>query len=116
MALYTELPIYRVSYELLKEVNLRIKTFPRDFKFTLGAQLRNECIDLILNIYRANTSYEKVPHIKQILERIQVIKLILRLCRDMNFISTKVFSGISELIHSLSKQTNGWKQKFSLEG
>jgi len=28
MGQYTDLPIYRTSYELLKEVNFRIKTFP----------------------------------------------------------------------------------------
>ena len=115
MGQYTDLPIYRTSYELLKEVNFRIKTFPRDFKFTLGTQLRNECVDMILNIYRANSSYDKVPYIDQILERVQLIKLILRLCRDMNFISTKVFSGISELILSVSKQSTGWKKKFSTD-
>jgi len=114
MALYTELPIYRTSYDLLKLVNMRIKTFPRDFKFTLGTQLRNECTDLILNIYRANSTRDKVPHIEQIQEKIQVIKLILRLSRDMNFLSTKSFSEISELIHSVSKQSHGWKQKFSI--
>jgi len=59
MALYTELPIYRTSYELLKKVNVRIKTFPRDFKFTLGTQLRSECIDLVLDIYRANSTTNK---------------------------------------------------------
>jgi len=52
MALYTELPIYRTSYELLKKVNVRIKTFPRDFKFT-------QCIDLVLDIYRANSTEDK---------------------------------------------------------
>jgi hypothetical protein len=59
MALYTELPIYRTSYELLKKVNVRIKTFPRDLKFTLGTQLRSECIDLVLDIYRANSTEDK---------------------------------------------------------
>jgi len=50
MGQYTDLPICRTSYELLKEVNFRIKTFPRDFKFThFGTQLRNdECVDMIL--------------------------------------------------------------------
>jgi len=59
MALYTELPIYRTSYELLKKVNVRIKTFLHDFKFTLRTQLRSECIDLVLDIYRANSTEDK---------------------------------------------------------
>jgi hypothetical protein len=59
MALYTKLPIYRTSYKLLKKVNVRIKTFPCDFKFTLGTQLRFECIDLVLDIYRANSISNK---------------------------------------------------------
>jgi hypothetical protein len=56
---------------------MRIKTFPRDFKFTLGTQLRNECTDLILNIYRANSTRDKVPHIEQISEneQLQILRI-----------------------------------------
>jgi hypothetical protein len=41
MGLYTELPIYHQTYELLQLVVKRVRDFPRDLKFSLGEKIRN---------------------------------------------------------------------------
>jgi hypothetical protein len=108
MALYTELPIYHKTYELLSLITTSIKHFPRDLKFSLGDRLRNECVDLVVFIYKANSNQNKVPYLKEILDRIQVIQLLTRLAKDLHCLSIKKFSEISMSIQSLSKQTSGW--------
>jgi len=55
MAQYTHLPIYKTTYELLNLITKKTKTFPRDFKYSLGDKIRNECIDLVIFIYKANS-------------------------------------------------------------
>jgi len=50
MALYTTLPLYKVTYELLKLTTNVVKHFPRDFKYSLGDKLRNEIIELVVKI------------------------------------------------------------------
>ena len=109
MALYTTLPIYKATYELLRLCSITIKNFPRDFKFSLGDKLRNEIIELVVKIYKANSSKEKTKYLEDILERIQAVKLLVRLSKDLHLINVKRFSEISELIESVSKQTQGWK-------
>jgi len=47
MAQYKHLPIYKTTYELLEMVTLRTRNFPRDFKYSLGDKIRNECIELV---------------------------------------------------------------------
>jgi hypothetical protein len=39
MAQYTHLPIYKTTYDLLNLVTKKIKTFPRDFKYSLGDKI-----------------------------------------------------------------------------
>lgn len=109
MALYTSLPIYKATYDLLKVCTLTIKNFPRDFKFSLGDKLRNEIVELVVKIYKANSSKNKIEHLDDIIERIQAIKLLIRLSKDLHLLNVKRFSEISELIESISKQTQGWK-------
>ena len=55
MAQYKHLPIYKTTYELLETVTRKTKDFPRDFKYSLGDKIRNECIELVVFIYKANT-------------------------------------------------------------
>lgn len=44
MALYTELPVYRDTYQLVLKVFELTKDFSREFKYTLGQEMRyNYC-------------------------------------------------------------------------
>ncbi len=48
MGLYTDLPIYHQTYDLLKLVVNRVREFPRDLKFSLGDRIRT--VDSIFNL------------------------------------------------------------------
>ena len=109
MAQYKHLPIYKTTYELLEMVTRKTKDFPRDFKYSLGDKLRNECIELVIFIYKANTlRQQRKEHLQQILERVQVIELMLRLSRDLRLFNVVAFSEIVLLTDSLARQAQGW--------
>lgn len=109
MAQYKHLPIYKTTYELLEMVTRKTKDFPRDFKYSLGDKLRNECIELVIFIYKANTlRQQRKEHLQQILERVQVIELMLRLSKDLRLFNVAAFSEIVLLTDSLARQAQGW--------
>jgi len=108
VAKYKHLPIYKTTYELLEMVTRKTKDFPRDFKYSLGDKIRNECIELVVFIYKANSKLNKKEHLEQILERVQVIELMLRLSKDLRLLSTTAFSEIVLLADSLGRQAQGW--------
>ena len=54
MAQYQHLPIYKITYDLLVKTTEVTRHFPRDFK-TFATRLREEMIDIVLLIYRANS-------------------------------------------------------------
>ena len=59
MAQYRHLPIYKTAYDLLVELMNTTKDFPRDFKFSLGEKIQNHVIELLVLIYKANSSKDK---------------------------------------------------------
>jgi len=77
MAQYHHLPIYKLTYDLLLRVMQITKNFPREYKYTLGQKLKDEIIELIVMIYKANTAKDKSHYIEMILERVQVVQLLM---------------------------------------
>ena len=110
MALHTHLPIYKVAYNLLDATTDLVKNMPRDFKASIGSKLRDECVEIVVLIFRANCAQDKVLHIDLLIERLQVTELLLRLSRDKKLISTGQYAVSIELTTSIGKQANGWRK------
>jgi hypothetical protein len=58
MALYYDLPVFKDVYQLILKIFDYTKDFPREYKFTLGQDLKHDGINLVRSIYRANKSKE----------------------------------------------------------
>lgn len=110
MALHSQLPIYKVAYDLLSVATDVTRNMPRDYKTSIGGRIRDECVDLVVLIFRANTARNKVPHLEDLLERLQVAELLFRLSKDKRFISTGQYAQAIELTNSIGKQANGWRK------
>ena len=108
MALYDQLPVYKASYDLLLELYQVSKNMERDYKFTLGENIKNESTALILLIYKANASFDKVELLTQAKEKVEVIRLLLRIYKDLKQLSAPQFVKVSDQLESISKQINAW--------
>ena len=58
MAQYQHLPIYKQTYDILLRTMVATRDFPREYKFTLGQRIKDELIELVVMIYRANSAME----------------------------------------------------------
>jgi hypothetical protein len=110
MATHTHLPIYKVAYDLLDVVTDLVKNMQRDFKRSIGEKINAECIEITVLVFRANVAQDKSPHLMELLERIQVIELLVRLAMDKRLISRTSYAKAIELSTSIGKQANGWKR------
>lgn len=111
MAQYQHLPIYRITYELLQRTMVVIKEFPREYKFTIGQRLQEEIVGLVVLIYKANTATsERITYVNLLLERIQVVELLIRLSQDMKLLSQRNYAALVEMTQSLNKQSEGWRK------
>lgn len=80
--IHTNLPIYKKGYDLLTLAADLVKNMPRDFKSSIGGKISEECVEIVVLIFRANCARDKAPHLGELIERLQVAELLLRLSRD----------------------------------
>ena len=115
MAQCQHLPIYKTTYELLGVVTRATAGFPKAYKYSLGEQIRNEVVEMVVYIFKANSSRSwRAEHASAILERLQVVELLLRLSRDMRAMTIKQFSETVALTDSLGRQAQGWIKSSAL--
>ncbi|MBU4275043.1 four helix bundle protein [Patescibacteria group bacterium] len=110
MATYNHLPVYKASYDLLIDIFRAIKDFNREYKYTLGENIKREAMEMITNIYRANSSFSKRPYIEKAREKIETIRMFFRLTRDLGQVGLKRFVDINEKVESVSKQLTAWEK------
>ena len=110
MALYYNLPIYRASYKLTVMLFASSSGFAREYKYTIGQQMKDEAMGLIKNIYRANKAVDKIAHIEAAREKVEMIRLQLRLMQDFNQVGLKQFVGINQGLEEVSKQLVLWEK------
>ena len=90
------------------------KDFSKDYKYTVGESIKKETIELLTLIYRANVKRDKNEVLQEARERIEVIRLFIRLMKDMQQISIKQFVQINESVENVSKQLSGWQKSIKI--
>ena len=61
MALYQDLPVFADIYLLTHKVFLYTQDYPREYKFTLGQDMKRDCLVLLRSIYQINTKNGAKP-------------------------------------------------------
>jgi len=110
MAQYNELPVYKATYDLLLAIFQFTKNFTKEYKYTVGESLKKETIELLTFIYRANSRYQKTDILQSAREQIEVIRLLIRLMKDMQQISLKSFVQVNKQVENVSRQLTGWQK------
>jgi hypothetical protein len=109
MMLYSNLPVFKVAYDLNVRLFEIVKKFDREYKYTLGERLKKISLKLIINIYRTNRDIEhKLKHISKARVNIEKIRLLIRIAKDLRILSLKAFVSLQEKIESISKQLSSW--------
>ena len=112
MVLHTSLPVYRDVYQLILKIFEVTKDFSKEYKYTLGQDMKRDAMQLVRSIYRANKAIKKTEHLDNFLDEFELLTLEIRLCADLQILSTKKHASLSILLEKIGKQVTGWK-KFS---
>lgn len=109
MALYYDLPVFKDTYALTLRLFELTQNFPREYKFTLGQDMKRDCLQLVRSIYRANKCKNKEMYLEHFLDNFEVLKLEVRLCKDLHLVSIKQQSTLAVLMDGIGKQITGWR-------
>jgi hypothetical protein len=109
MIQYENLAVYKSSFDLCVYFEKIVKNFNQGHKFTIGPDLKNKSREIAIQVVRANLSNTKTKDIQELIILIEELKLIVRLCQEVNGFSNKNSYGyISKLIANLTSQANNW--------
>jgi len=112
MATYDNLPVYKTSYTMLLTLFQTTNNFSRDYRFTIGEQIKNETVEMMMRIYRANKSFAKRKEmIGEAREKVEIIRVQLRILHDLKQLGLKKFINLNENLESVSKQLCLWEGK-----
>ena len=109
VALYYDLPVYQDVYRLILKLFEITKEFPREYKYTLGQDIKRDGIVLVRSIYRANKAKDKTEYLERFLDDFEILKLEVRLCVDLKMLSMKKQAELSALMDGIGRQITGWR-------
>ena len=112
MARYEHLPIYKAAYDLFIESLQITKTFPRDYRYTLGEQFHKTAVNLLKCVYRTNVAKNKTDSIKEIIYYAQEMGILIRASHDLKILADNRFLVLIEKRNSIEKQAAGWLKSF----
>ncbi len=109
MAQYEHLPVFKKSYDLLLTIYQSVGMFGKEFKYTLGQDMKRDALQLVRSIYRANKADHKKEHLETFVDDFELLKLEIRLCADMKILPIKKQAELSLLMDDKGKQITGWR-------
>lgn len=111
MALYYSLPVYRDTYKLLLLLFRLTRDFQREYKYTLGQDIKRDTMQLVRHIYRANQSGgDRRQHLTEFADDFELVKLQVRLCLDLKLIGKDAFAEVTMLMEEVGRQITGWSK------
>ena len=115
MTLHSETDIYRSVTDLQKFALRAAVNFRRDAKPILGARLVDETLWMSVLVRRANIARDadKVPHLEELLEQLEITQSLLRLGRDLDLIPNNTFAQSVPLTASIGKQAIALRNHFA---
>jgi hypothetical protein len=109
LALYYDLPVFKDVYKLTLRVFELTQHFAREYKFTLGQDMKRDCLSLVRSIYRAHKTQHKEVPLETFLDDFEVLKLEIRLCTDLKLLPIRNQAELVELMEGISRQVTGWR-------
>ena len=108
MGLHYELPVNKDTYQLVMKIFECTKNFSKEYKYTIGADLKKDAMQLLRTIYKANRSAGKKELLEVFLDEFELVKMQIRLCVDLKVMPLRAQASVAQMLESIGKQITGW--------
>jgi hypothetical protein len=96
------------AYDIVLWLVNHVGKFPRSHRFTLGDRIETKMLTVLELLIRATYSRDKKTYLDQANVELQVLRLLIRLGKDLGFTSVKQYEHISGELLGLGQQVGGW--------
>lgn len=104
--------IFQKTYDLLLWSQPMLMKFPKGQQFILRQQIQNGLIDFLKLLVEANAKRDKKSTLFLASVELDKNRFLIRLAKDLKFISLKQYTAIMEKINEIGKMLGGWIKKF----
>ncbi|MBW7944563.1 diversity-generating retroelement protein Avd [Patescibacteria group bacterium] len=105
-----QLLIYQKSYDLIVHLYPLVNRIPKFHKQVLGREIEHTSVVLLTLILKANNARGPDRHRLQerISEQLDCLRILVRLTKDLKFMSVKQYTTTAERINEIGKMLSGW--------
>jgi len=103
-----DLKIYQKHYDLILYAFPIIARYPRNSRFTLGQQTHDCLFEIAKLISEANRCHNKKKTLWIIDTKLDELRLLTRLAKDLGMLSVRQYGIVSEKISEIGRLLGGW--------
>ncbi len=106
-----EPPLFVLWYDFSKWLLNKTEKFPKKVRFTFSNRIDNTALDIIEGIIEARYSRKKEDTLRRIDLKMEKLQVLLRMCRDMEYLDNKGYEFASRQINEAGKMVGGWRKQ-----
>ena len=104
--------IFQKTYDFVLYIYPVINRIPKSHRMVLGKHLEDSCLLVLLLVIKANKTREENRKILQmeISDKLDSIRILVRLAKDLKFLSINQYTLLSEKLNEIGKMTYCWSK------
>jgi hypothetical protein len=83
---------------------------PRAHRFTLGDRIYSQSLDLVTALAQASFSRDKSRSLETASDRVNSLRILLRLAKDMRILSFDAYAYATGLLDEIGRMIGGWRK------
>lgn len=96
------------AYDIVRWLIGHVGKFPRSHRYALGERIEQRMLAVLEHLVRAAYVRDKQAPLRQANSELQVLRLLVRLGKDLGFTSVSQYEFISRELVDLGRQIGGW--------
>lgn len=96
------------AYDLVRWLIGHVGKFPRSHRYALGERIEQRMLSVLELLVQAAYSQDKKAPLVQANSDLQILRLLVRLGKDLGFTSVSQYEFISRELVDLGRQIGGW--------
>lgn len=111
---YNDLILFQKAYDLALWLHPILNKFPKSQKFVLASKIENCLLELIEAIVKVNSGIKNSYVMENLNVEVDRLRILVRLAKDLRFLSVKAYGFFSEKVTEIGKLTGGFQKAHSI--
>lgn len=104
-----EIPIFKKTYDLYRNLYNILKQFPRKDRYSLGQKCEETLLSILELFWLVNVSkINRLNYLKEANIKLNMLRVYLRLAKDIKALSLKSYTVLQEQIDEIGRMLGGW--------